>query len=56
MSEVIQKIIKYTEIGITYHELECIQKFISYAFFRYEWLRNVVVKAISHPDDPILTP
>ena len=55
MGEVIQKIIKCTETGLTYRELLCIQKFLSYVFFRYEWLRNVVVKSLSHPDDPSLT-
>lgn len=43
-------------MGLTYHELKCIQKFVAYVFFRYEWVRQTVVRSLSRSDDPILTP
>lgn len=35
--------------------MKCIQKFVAYGFFRYKWIRDVVVNAISKPDDPVLS-
>lgn len=43
---ILQKIIVSTTMGITYHELQCIQKFIGYVYFRCKWIQNLVVNAI----------
>ncbi len=48
----LSKIILCTTMGLTYHELKCIQKFIGYAYFRCKWLQEKVVKAIQLKDDP----
>ena len=29
---------------------------MAYTFFRYEWIRKIIVKALSRPNDPVLTP
>lgn len=41
-----------TTMGLTYHELKCIQKFISYAYFRCKWVQNLVINALKSSDDP----
>lgn len=48
----LSKIILCTTMGLTYHELKCIQKFIGYVFFRCKWIRDQVIKAIHNNDDP----
>lgn len=49
------KIINCTAVGITYHELKCIQKFIGYVYFRCKWIQNLVVNTLSRKDDPEFT-
>jgi hypothetical protein len=36
---VLSKIIACTGTGITFHELQCIQKFIAFAYFRFPWIQ-----------------
>lgn len=48
----LSKIIMCTTMGLTYHELKCIQKFIGYAYFRCKWVQNLVINALKRSDDP----
>lgn len=51
----LSKIILCTTMGLTYHELKCIQKFIGYVYFRCKWIQNLVVSALRKKDDPEFT-
>ena len=51
----LSKIILCTTMGLTYHELKCIQKFIGYVYFRCNWIQNLVVNALKRKDDPEFT-
>ncbi len=51
---ILEKIVSSTTIGVTYHELKCIQKFIAYAFMRLPWIQNHIVKNLSVEGDPLI--
>lgn len=55
MVSVLLKIIAYTESGITFHELQCIQKFIAFCYFRFPWIQDKIIKSLSRKLDPIIT-
>lgn len=42
----LSKIILCTTMGLTYHELKCIQKFIGYVYFRLHWVQDLVINAL----------
>lgn len=44
-----------TSIGFEYRELRCIQKFIAYAYFRFEWVQTIITKALKRTDDPVIS-
>jgi hypothetical protein len=48
----LSKIILCTTMGLTYHELKYIQKFIGYVYFRCKWVQNLVVTALKEDNDP----
>lgn len=48
----LEKVIKSTTIGITFHELKCIQKFIAFTYFRFPWLQKVLTRALKKKNDP----
>lgn len=48
----LSKIILCTTMGLTYHELKCIQKFIGYVYFRCKWVQNLVVQTLKGKNDP----
>lgn len=47
-----EKIVQSTEIGVTFHELQCIQKFVAYAYFRIPWVQENVLKNFQREGDP----
>lgn len=51
----LSKIIQSTKNGITFQELICIQKFISFAYFRFPWCQLIVIDALSKKDDPAIS-
>lgn len=51
----ISKIILCTTVGLEFRELQCTQKFIAYAYFRYPWIQNILINALKRENDQILT-
>jgi hypothetical protein len=51
---ILSKIVQSTAIGFTYHELQCIQKFVAYAYFRFPWLQKKLIRAIKRQGDPVI--
>ncbi len=52
---VLSKVIVCTGIGITFHELQCIQKFIAFAYFRFPWIQQKIIEALRRHTDPLIT-
>ena len=52
---VLSKIIIGTGTGITYHELQCIQKFIAFSYFRFPWIQQKIVESLRRHIDPVIT-
>lgn len=44
-----------TGAGITFHELQCIQKFIAFSYFRFPWIQDVILHALRREADPVIT-
>jgi hypothetical protein len=49
------KIVEFILHGINFKELSSLQKFVSYAYFRFSWCQNQVVQALAKESDPVLS-
>jgi len=43
ITAVLSKVIAYTELGITFNELQCIQKFIAFSYFLFPWIQDKII-------------
>jgi hypothetical protein len=55
ITEIISKIIIFIQNGISYKELNYIQRFIAFAFFRCTWCQDKIIQALQRPNDPVIS-
>ena len=49
------KVIKFIANGISFKEVRPLQKFVAFAYFRYSWVQEQIVTALSKKSDPVLS-
>ena len=51
----IVKIIGFISSGISFKEVEPLQRFIAFCFFRLTWVQNQIIQALSKESDPVIS-
>ena len=51
----IVKIIGFISSGISFKEVEPLQRFIAFCFFRLTWVQNQIIQALAKESDPVVS-
>lgn len=49
------KTIKFISNGISFKEVKPLQKFVAFAYFRFNWVQDQIINALSKKTDPVIS-
>lgn len=51
----LMKTIKFISNGISFKEVKPLQKFVAFAYFRFNWVQDQIINALSKKTDPVIS-
>jgi len=52
---VLIKVVRFICNGISFKEVRPLQKFVAFAYFRFNWVQDQIIYALSKKSDPIIS-